>query len=160
MMYPRLLHGGLLLVALGACHDAANSVHAVAAARDAGAGDSGAARGDASVPATKQTVGWDDELRLKEAADLDPDPDVVEIRLRAAETELTLLPGTLTKVYAYNGMLPGPLIRAKVGDRLRVHFENALPEPTTVHWHGVRVPPDMDGVPVHSQPEVMPGETF
>lgn len=158
MTYARLLQGGLLLLALGACNDSDKGVEAGAAARDGG--DPSAARGDANVSPTTQPVDWDEDLRLKEAADHDPDPDVIEIRLRAGETEIELLPGTLTKVYAYNGTLPGPLIRAKVGDRLRVHFENALPEPTTVHWHGLRVPANMDGVPVHSQPEVKPGETF
>ena len=51
--------------------------------------------------------------------------------------------------WTYDGGLPGPLIRARVGDRLIVHFTNELPEPTTVHWHGVRVPIEMDGVPGH-----------
>jgi len=56
--------------------------------------------------------------------------------------------------------LPGPLIRANVGDRLIVHFKNHLPEATTVHWHGVRVPIEMDGVPGISQPEVETGGEF
>src|SRR5262249_54874880 len=46
------------------------------------------------------------------------------------------------------------------GDRLIVHFKNNLPKPTTVHWHGVRVPIEMDGVPGISQPEVEPGASF
>ena len=57
-------------------------------------------------------------------------------------------------------LLPGPLIRARVSDRLVVHFTNRLPAPTTVHWHGLRVPIHMDGVPGISQPEVKPGESF
>ena len=56
--------------------------------------------------------------------------------------------------------VPGPLIRAKVGDRLIVHFSNHLPVATTVHWHGIRLPIEMDGVPGISQPEVQPGQTF
>ena len=154
----RFLQCGLLFVELCACHDGTS--RAAVSARDGSAGDADAARRDARPAALEQPSGWDDDLRLAEAEDLDPDPDVVEIRLRASETELALVPGTLTKVYTYNATLPGPLIRAKVGDRLRVHFENALPEPTTVHWHGVRLPVNMDGVPVHSQSEVMPGESF
>ena len=55
---------------------------------------------------------------------------------------------------------PGPLIKTRVGDRLIVHFKNELDEPTTVHWHGVRVPIEMDGVPEISQPEVKKGESF
>jgi FtsP/CotA-like multicopper oxidase with cupredoxin domain len=55
--------------------------------------------------------------------------------------------------------IPG-LIRAHVGDRVIVHFTNDLPQPTTVHWHGVRVPIAMDGVPGVSQPEMKRGDTF
>ena len=62
--------------------------------------------------------------------------------------------------WTYNGGIPGPLIKTRVGDRLIVHFRNELDEPTTVHWHGVRVPIEMDGVPDISQPEVKKGESF
>src|SRR6185295_16809220 len=54
--------------------------------------------------------------------------------------------------------VPGPLIRARVGDRVKVHFSNALPEDTTVHWHGLRIPSAMDGAPGHSQPPVAAGD--
>ena len=56
--------------------------------------------------------------------------------------------------------MPGPLIRAKLGDRLIVHFTNHLPANTTVHWHGLRVPNAMDGVPEHTQPAVASGRSF
>jgi FtsP/CotA-like multicopper oxidase with cupredoxin domain len=69
-------------------------------------------------------------------------------------------PGTVVEAYAYNGMVPGPQLRAEVGDRIRIILHNELPEPTTIHSHGLFVPPDMDGVPVISQPAVLPGETF
>ena len=69
-------------------------------------------------------------------------------------------PGTLVEAYAYNGMVPGPQLRAEVGDRIRIILHNELPEPTTIHSHGLFVPPNMDGVPVISQPAVMPGESF
>ncbi len=62
--------------------------------------------------------------------------------------------------WTYDGGLPGPIIRTKVGDRLIVHFTNHLPQPTTIHWHGVRVPIEMDGVPDISQPEMKTGDTF
>ena len=62
--------------------------------------------------------------------------------------------------WTYNGGIPGPLIRANVGDRLVVHFRNNLPQPTTVHWHGIRLGIEMDGVPEISQPEVQPGSSF
>jgi FtsP/CotA-like multicopper oxidase with cupredoxin domain len=69
-------------------------------------------------------------------------------------------PGTVREAYAYNGTVPGPQLRAEVGDRVRIVLHNELPEPTTIHFHGLLVPNDMDGVPVISQPAVMPGETF
>ena len=69
-------------------------------------------------------------------------------------------PGTVQEAYAYNGMVPGPQLRAEVGDRIRIILHNELPEPTTIHSHGLIVPPNMDGVPVISQPAVMPGESF
>jgi FtsP/CotA-like multicopper oxidase with cupredoxin domain len=57
-------------------------------------------------------------------------------------------------------VVPGPQLRAEVGDRIRIILHNDLPVPTTIHSHGLFVPPDMDGVPVISQPAVMPGESF
>ena len=60
----------------------------------------------------------------------------------------------------YNGLVPGPMIRARVGDRVIVHFTNALAEETTIHWHGLRVPAAMDGMPGHSQPPVHRAAAF
>ena len=65
-----------------------------------------------------------------------------------------------TDVWAYNGSVPGPVLRVRQGDRLRVRVENRLDEGTTVHWHGVRVPNAMDGVPVITQPSIAPGASF
>jgi FtsP/CotA-like multicopper oxidase with cupredoxin domain len=65
-----------------------------------------------------------------------------------------------TEVWAYRGQVPGPEIRVKQGERLRVLVENKLPQETTVHWHGVRVPNAMDGVPHLTQPPIAPGKTF
>ena len=62
--------------------------------------------------------------------------------------------------WAYNGSVPGPEIRARQGERLRVVVENRLPQETTVHWHGLRVPNAMDGVPHLTQPPIRPGERF
>jgi uncharacterized cupredoxin-like copper-binding protein len=69
-------------------------------------------------------------------------------------------PGTIVEAYAYNGMVPGPQLHAEVGDHIRIILHNELPEPTTIHSHGLFVPPEMDGVPVISQEAVMPGESF
>jgi plastocyanin len=80
--------------------------------------------------------------------------------LTASVIEWETEPGTVVEAYAYNGMVPGPQLRAQVGDRIRIILHNELPEPTTIHSHGLFVPPEMDGVPVISQPAVMPGESF
>jgi FtsP/CotA-like multicopper oxidase with cupredoxin domain len=99
-------------------------------------------------------------LRLPQTEDLNPDPRIVEVNLVAKVASVEVATGKRVNAWTYNGGLPGPLIRAHVGDRLVVHFKNELPQPTTVHWHGVRVPIEMDGVPGISQPDVQPGDTF
>jgi FtsP/CotA-like multicopper oxidase with cupredoxin domain len=78
----------------------------------------------------------------------------------AAPTEIALVDGKPLKVWAYNGQVPGPTLRIKLGETLRVRFTNNLPEDTTIHWHGVRLPNAMDGVPYITQKPVKPGETF
>jgi len=108
----------------------------------------------------RQAAGWDDELRMPEAVDLDPDPRVLEVDLVAREADLELRAGPSTHLYTYNGMLPGPLLRARAGDRVIVHFRNDLPEPTSIHWHGVRLDNTMDGAPPHTQEAVSPGDSF
>lgn len=64
------------------------------------------------------------------------------------------------EVWSYNGQIPGPTLRLRLGETLRVRFTNRIDQPTTIHWHGVRVPNAMDGVPHVTQPPVMPGEGF
>jgi len=103
---------------------------------------------------------WDSGLRLREAMDLNPDPGIVEIRLEARVAKTRISAEKEVEAWTYDGGLPGPLIRIRVGSRLMVHFTNNLPKSTTVHWHGVRVPIGMDGVPGISQPDVQPGASF
>lgn len=86
--------------------------------------------------------------------------EVREFDLVAAPASVALLDGQPLDVWAYNGQVPGPTLRIRLGDTLRVHFTNRLPQPTTIHWHGVRVPNQMDGVPGVTQPPVEPGATF
>jgi FtsP/CotA-like multicopper oxidase with cupredoxin domain len=112
------------------------------------------------APEPRQPDGFADALALAPIVDEDPDPTVLEVTLEARVSEQSFLPGLSTPAWTYNGSVPGPLLRLRAGDRLRVHFHNALPEPTTVHWHGVRVPNDMDGAPPHTQDPVLPGERF
>jgi manganese oxidase len=71
-----------------------------------------------------------------------------------------VLPGVFEEAMAYNGMVPGPLLRVQEGDKVRVNYTNKLPEPSVVHFHGPRIPNAMDGVPDVTQPVVKPGETF
>jgi FtsP/CotA-like multicopper oxidase with cupredoxin domain len=113
---------------------------------------------EAGGPPT-EPAGFKDGVSLAEAVDKNPDPNVVEIDLEARPAPVELWPGYRTQVLTYNGSCPGPLIRAKVGDRVVVHFKNGLAEPTTIHWHGVRVPANMDGTPA-SQDPVIPGGSF
>jgi FtsP/CotA-like multicopper oxidase with cupredoxin domain len=67
---------------------------------------------------------------------------------------------TDTAVWAYNGTVPGPELRVRQGDRLRITVENALAEETTLHCHGIRLPNAMDGVPHLTQPPIAPGNSF
>jgi FtsP/CotA-like multicopper oxidase with cupredoxin domain len=97
---------------------------------------------------------------LATVVDQNPDPHILEFDFDAHVANIEYAPGETIDAFTYNGVLPGPLIRAKVGDRVIVHFSNHLPQPTTVHWHGLRVPIEMDGVPGVSQDEVKPGEAF
>jgi FtsP/CotA-like multicopper oxidase with cupredoxin domain len=99
-------------------------------------------------------------LHLAEAVDRNPDPRIVEIDVTARVADVAVTPGRHVRAWTYDGNLPGPLIRAHVGDTLIVHFKNELPQPTTIHWHGVRVPIAMDGVAGISQDAVPPGGTF
>ena len=85
---------------------------------------------------------------------------VRSFELSAAPIELPLIDGKKLRVWAYNGQVPGPTLRIRLGETLRVRFTNNLPQETTIHWHGVRLPNAMDGVPYITQQPVQPGETF
>jgi len=85
-------------------------------------------------------------------------PGVVEVNLTAAPARLQLVPGgPRVPVFAYNGSIPGPTLDVHEGDSVIVHFRNELPEVTTVHWHGLHVPADMDGSPLNPVP---PGGSY
>jgi len=119
-----------------------------------------AACGQDKAARPAQDPGWSDGLALAQPVDLNPDPHVLEVELQAIPTALNIIGSAPTSVWTYNGTTPGPLLRAQAGDQLIVHFSNALPEDTSVHWHGIRLPSSMDGVPGHTQPPVHPGGTF
>lgn len=82
--------------------------------------------------------------------------------LRAAPGRQQLVPENYpdSEIWSFNGITPGPGLRARQGDTLRVLVKNALPQPTTVHWHGIRLPNAMDGVPHLTQPPIAPGGEF
>ncbi len=107
-----------------------------------------------------QLSGWADGIRMPEAPDLNPDPRIVEINLEARVETFVVEPGLTVEAWTYNGLVPGPLIRVNVGDRLIVHFTNSLPDSSTIHYHGLRIPVEMDGVPGYSQPPVEPSGSF
>jgi FtsP/CotA-like multicopper oxidase with cupredoxin domain len=110
-------------------------------------------------PAT-EPPGWADEIALPKATDFNADPHVIEVNIEARLSTVEFSPGAPTEVWTYNGGVPGPLLRGKAGDRLIVHFKNSLTEPTSIHWHGLRIPNDMDGVPDEPYPAIAPGQTF
>ena len=85
-----------------------------------------------------------------------------ELRLEAAPARLAVVgaPHPQTGVWAYNGAFPGPTLRFRQGERLRARLVNRLPQDTTIHWHGIRLPNAMDGVPHLTQPPVPPGGEF
>jgi len=122
--------------------------------------DATAAR-DASAPRTPPAppAGFDDALRLPEANDEEPAAGVLDVTLHARVAQLVVRAPGEAELWTYDGASPGPLLRARVGDRLIVRLHNGLPEPTTIHWHGLEVPAAMDGVLVAQTP-IAPGETF
>jgi FtsP/CotA-like multicopper oxidase with cupredoxin domain len=83
----------------------------------------------------------------------------VTLRLEAREFEWEIAPRTTVRGFGFNGRVPGPTIEAEVGDRLLVELKNELREPTTIHWHGIRLPAAMDGTESVQGP-VQPGEKF
>jgi len=83
-----------------------------------------------------------------------------EFTLVAEPVRWQIQPGMVVDGWGYNGQIPGPTIHVTEGDTVRVHLINHLPEPTTIHWHGIDVPTNMDGVPGLSQDAVEPGDSF
>ena len=88
------------------------------------------------------------------------DNGVKVFQLIAEPVKQTIVPGRMFDLWGFNGSAPGPTIQANEGDRVRIVFDNHLPEPTGIHWHGLELPIEMDGVPGIGQKPVMPGERF
>src|SRR5688572_23588625 len=111
-----------------------------------------AACGDRGQPSDQITL--DNALEDRPAfIDLDPDPRIVEVHIVAGMSSMEYLSGKLAEVWAYRdgsapdarATVPGPTLRAKVGDQIVAHVTNMLSAPTTVHWHGLRLPANADG---------------
>lgn len=83
-----------------------------------------------------------------------------EYDITVAITPWEVEPGKWVEAWTYNGIVPGPQLRVDVGDRIRVVVKNDLPAATDIHWHGLIVPNDMDGVAPITQDPIWPGETF
>lgn len=86
--------------------------------------------------------------------------ELIEVDLTAEVVDWEVVDGETVEVWGYNGEYPGPMIEARVGDTLRVNLTNNLPEGTTIHWHGIEVPNEQDGVPGITQPIIEPGEQY
>lgn len=141
-------------------HDAhAHPASDAAAAKPASTDSSAATMAQAGTrPANGQYTpvrtpnGWTLPYQIKDG--------VKEFHLVAEEVEHEFAPGSRARCWGYNGTTPGPTLEAVEGDRVRIFVTNRLPEETTVHWHGLLLPPGMDGVAGVTQPSIKPGETF
>ncbi|MHB8915220.1 MAG: multicopper oxidase family protein [Thiobacillus sp.] len=96
--------------------------------------------------------GWTLPWRMKNG--------VKEFHLIAEPVVRELAPGMKANLWGYNGQSPGPTIEVVEGDRVRLFVTNKLPEHTSIHWHGQRLPNGMDGVAGLNQPAIQPGKTF
>jgi FtsP/CotA-like multicopper oxidase with cupredoxin domain len=96
--------------------------------------------------------GWTLPFRMRDG--------VKEFHLVAEPVVREFAPGFKANLWGYNGQSPGPTIEVVEGDKLRIFVTNRLPESTTIHWHGQRLPNGMDGVTGLTQPTIPPGKTF
>jgi FtsP/CotA-like multicopper oxidase with cupredoxin domain len=85
---------------------------------------------------------------------------VKEFHLVAEPVVREMAPGFKVNMWGYNGQSPGPTIEVVEGDRVRIFVTNKLPEHTTIHWHGQRLPNGMDGVGGMNQKQIPVGKTF
>jgi FtsP/CotA-like multicopper oxidase with cupredoxin domain len=80
-------------------------------------------------------------------------------KLEASVFPWEIAPGKTIQAWGFNKSIPGAILEANQGDTIQIHFTNHLPEPTVIHWHGLRIPAAMDGTEDVQSP-VMPGESF
>ncbi len=101
----------------------------------------------------------DPAVELAERRRRPPGAPVREVLVTAAPVTLELA-GRAVRTWAYDGRVPGPEIRVRAGEVLRVPLANRLPDPTSIHWHGIALRNDMDGVPGMTQQAIAPGTDF
>lgn len=89
-----------------------------------------------------------------------PQVDGKEYTITAQASNLEVSEGKSLPVWTFNNFVPGPEIRVKVGDTVKIHLKNELEEPVSIHWHGYPVPNQMDGIPGVTQDAVVPGKSF
>ncbi|SYX83653.1 Copper oxidase [Paenibacillus alvei] len=89
-----------------------------------------------------------------------PTVDGTSVTITAQPSNLEVSNGVVLPVWTFNNSVPGPQIRVKVGDTVKIKLENELPEPVSIHWHGYPVPNGMDGIPGVTQDAVVPGKSF
>ncbi|HSP30353.1 MAG TPA: multicopper oxidase domain-containing protein, partial [Ilumatobacteraceae bacterium] len=85
---------------------------------------------------------------------------IKQFELTAAITKWEVSPGEFVDAWSYNGIVPGPMIKIDVGDTIRVIFNNETPMASDIHWHGLPIPNDQDGVSPYTQDLVKSGESF
>ncbi len=88
------------------------------------------------------------------------DGNIKVFELTCQQTEWEVEPGKVVEAFTYNGIVPGPEIRITEGDHVRIIVHNEMEQSTVVHWHGVLIPNNMDGVPILTQPLIKSGESF
>ena len=144
-----------LLIATGCDSKRAGPQPSAHDAPQASVSGSASSAADAVPPVPPEVL----DPTLVKVIDQNPDPRIVEVTLTAQPSVHSYGAARPTDVWSYNGTVPGPLVEAQVGDKLIAHLENKLPEATTIHWHGIRLPNAMDGNPM-VVPPVVPGGTF
>jgi len=112
---------------------------------------------------TESVTAYPAETEGVGGADLEPTilaDGTKQFDLTAEIVDWEVEPGKIVQAWTYNGTVPAPTIRLEIGDRVRVVLQNDLPISTDIHWHGIKVPFDQDGVAPLTQPFVEPGEEY
>jgi zinc transporter ZupT len=158
----KLVRFGIVAASIVAGITLAGGMTALADATASGLPMSAQERANISDPA------WQAQVEAHAQRDFDALPSLPPLAqgqvktyyLYAEVAPWLVAPRVEQQAWTYDGTVPGPTIHVRQGDRVRVILINRLPEPTTIHWHGLEVDPDMDGVPGFSQDAVAPGQSF